>query len=300
VKRFFPRTPLSSQGPAILALLSALLTSCSGLFYQQDRVLYYLPHRVGYEAHEVTFTASDGTKLVGWFFPAHSLHLPPPRPKGTIIQFHGNAENMSSHFISLAWVVDHGYNFFTFDYRGYGKSEGSPDQKGTCLDGLAAIDEAWKLHQESGASSGFGRFVVYGQSLGGAIALRALQDSPHRSEVSLLVMDSTFVSYQTVAHKMMARFWLSWPLQWLPYLLVSDQYSAETALKEWKKPLLVIHDQRDPAVPFSMGEQIYADSGSKDKEIWALNQGMHIGTFVNAEPYRKKFLDKLELTDLAP
>jgi len=97
---------------------------------------------------------------MGWYFPSQLSTT----PKATIIQFHGNAQNFSAHYLSLAWLTKQEFNLFTFSYRGYGNSEGRPDQKGTYLDGLAALNQGWELHKKSGAK----KFIVYGQSLGGS------------------------------------------------------------------------------------------------------------------------------------
>jgi hypothetical protein len=199
---------------------------------------------------------------------------------------------MSSHYLSLAWLVEQGYQLVAFDYRGYGKSEGDPSQKGTYFDALAALNLAWKFHQENHAQ----HFIVFGQSLGGAIAARALQDFPQKDHVDLLVLDSTFTSYKSVARRKMASFWLTWPLSPLASLLVSDEYNAEDALKTNRSPVLIIHDKEDPVLPFSCAEDSYKLVTAK-KDFWVLDQGAHIGAFIDPHsPYRLKlveFLDQL-------
>lgn len=271
---------------SILLLFSLFPSSCSSLFYYPSRQFYYSPKRFGYEAHEIPFKSQDGTQLYGWYFPVRAG----AEIKGTIIQFHGNAENMSSHYLSLAWAVEQGYELFTFDYRGYGKSDGDPSQEGTYHDAIAALDQAWKLHEKSGAK----RFVIDGQSLGGVIAMRASADFPHIHETSLLVLDSTFVSYKSVARKKLASFWLTWPISWLGNLLVSDKYSAEDALKKNRVKLLVIADENDPAVPFSCSEDFYSLAQSP-KMFWKLHEGGHVAAFIDPHsPYRKQFIEIMD------
>src|SRR5690606_1051305 len=128
--------------------------------------------------------------------------------KGTVIQFHGNAQNISTHFYSLAWLVSEGYNLFTFDYRGYGKSEGSPHQEGVFKDALSAIEKGYEFHAKSGA----GAFIIYAQSLGGIIAARALPDSSLSNKVDLLVLDSTFSSYKDIAFGKLTSRWFLTPI----------------------------------------------------------------------------------------
>ena len=268
----------------LIPLLLLSLAGCSSLFYYPSRVLFYDPVKMGFPPREVNFRASDGTKLFGWFFPARGS-----RPaKGTIVQFHGNSENLSSHFLSLLWVVEHGYGLFIFSYRGYGKSEGEPDQKGTYLDGLAALDQGWALNDRAP------RFIVHGQSLGGAIAARAFADFPHRQQTSLLVLESTFASYKDVARRKMASYWLTWPLSPLAMVLVSDSYSAEESIKNLRIPLLVIHDLQDPVVPFAGAEEFFEEAKNAPwKEFWKPVQGRHVGA-LKSDEWRKKYIELLD------
>ena len=264
-----------------------LFSACSSFFYYPDRTLIFPPSKIGLKEKEIAFKSSDGTQLYGWFFKS----LTHGKPKGTIIQFHGNGENMSSHYLSLIWLTKVGYQLFVFDYRGYGKSEGVPSQEGTYLDGLAALDQAWKLHQEKSPK---GKFVVYGQSLGGAVAMRSVQDFKQKDKVDLLVMDSTFVSYQRIARRKMQSSWATWLFSPLAWLLVSDSYAAEDALEENKIPLLVIHDDKDPAVPYQCGLDIYEGAHSK-KEFWKTSTGKHIAIFESKKEQERfeKYLNGL-------
>lgn len=274
---------------AAAAVVLVLLTSCSGcssVFYQPDRNMYYPPERAGFNPREVWFASGDGTRLHGWLFPA--LGIGARRPKGTVIQFHGNAENISSHYASLVWLTRQGYDLFTFDYRGYGKSEGEASPEGVYKDSLSALDVGYEAHRARRT----GKFIVYGQSLGGAIAMRAMKDFRFAGETRLVVMDSTFLSYDTVARQTLAKFWLTWLFSPLGPLLVSDKYAPEQVVGTLKTPLLVIHDRRDPVVKFENGREI-VDKYAGQKEFWELDQGRHIAIF--SEPAgRERFVRYLD------
>lgn len=278
-------------------LVSFFITGCTSVFYQPDRFLYSDPSKQGIQKQDVIFHSKDGTRLLAWYFP------PPPqmRETGTIVQFHGNAENISTHSLTLAWLAQQGYGVFSFDYRGYGASQGDPTPEGVYQDSLAALDEAWKKYSTSPiARTGKKRkkLIVIGQSLGGAIALRALQDWTHKDQVDLLILDSTFLSYKTVARRKLASHWVTWLFSPLGYLLVSDKYSPKEQIGKNTIPLLVIHDQRDPVIPFDLGEEIYELAGGK-KEFWKLDQGRHIGVFSEDNPeWRKKFVEFLNADSL--
>ena len=115
--------------------LAMLCRRCVGqMFYYPDNKVYGTPAEHGLKFEEVTFHSKDGTKLSGWFVPAKG------DPKGTVIHFHGNAQNMTAHFDFVSWLPSEGFNLFVFDYRGYGKSAGKPNRKGVYEDSLAAVD----------------------------------------------------------------------------------------------------------------------------------------------------------------
>ncbi|MBI3558059.1 MAG: alpha/beta hydrolase [Deltaproteobacteria bacterium] len=267
--------------PALFFLLP--LTGCTYAFYHPDHVVYYSPAALGLEVREIRFSSADGTKLQGWFFPAQNTLA----VKGTIVQFHGNSENMTSQFASLHWPTRHGYNLFTFDYRGYGSSEGEPSQEGTYLDGMAALDKAWQLR--TGA-----RFVVIGQSLGGAIAMRSFADFQHQRETQLVVLDSTFASYKAEARRLLASHWYTWPVSLFGPVLISDKFAAKEAIARDRTRLLIVADRRDPIVSFANGEEIFRLARAP-KDLWVLDQGRHIQVF-NARNvgYRNRFLSLLE------
>ena len=103
-------------------------------FYFPDRVAYGTPADADRVYEDVRFHSADGTVLAGWFMPA------PGKAHATVVHMHGNAQNMSAHWPYAEWLLDRGFNVFTFDYRGYGNSQGSPDPAGILADAIAALD----------------------------------------------------------------------------------------------------------------------------------------------------------------
>ncbi len=266
-------------------VLCLLISGCTTLFYFPDRIQYVKPENFNFTFKEITFHPKDGTELIGWFFPAKT-----PKSKGTIVHFHGNAQNMSSHFLNLSWVMDKGYNLFVFDYRGYGISDGKPTPDGVHQDAMAALDQGRKLWAESGK----GRFIVYGQSLGGAVAMRALADYPELSQVDLVVQDSTFMSYQDVGFYKMSRS-LLFPLSPLAYVVLSDKYSTKEIVKKFQRPTLVIVAQKDAVINQKFGKEIYKTLGTTQKWLWKIPEGKHIMTFHDPKsPLRTKFIELLD------
>jgi fermentation-respiration switch protein FrsA (DUF1100 family) len=267
----------------VLALL--IIAGCTSLFYHPDRVQYVKPENYNFTYKEITFHPKDKTELIGWFFPAKT-----EKPKGTIIQFHGNAQNMSAHFLSLSWVMDKGYNLFVWDYRGYGISDGKPTPEGVYQDSLAAMDEGRKLWKDNGK----GKFIVYGQSLGGAIAMKALDHYKEREFVDLVVQDCTYMSYQDLAFHKLSRSIL-FPLSPLAYVLVTDKYSSKEAVKKMDRPTLVIVAEKDRVVDQKFGREIFETLKTPHKWFWKVSDGEHITTFHDPEsPLRDKFIKLLE------
>lgn len=266
-------------------LVLFILASCTSLFYHPDRVLYVKPDEYNFTYKELTFHSSDKTELIGWFFPAKTKN-----PKGTIIQFHGNAQNMSAHFLGLSWVMDKGYNLFVWDYRGYGISDGRPSPKGIYQDSLSAMDEGRKLWAENGK----GKFIVYGQSLGGPIAMKALDHYKEKDFVDLVVQDCTYMSYQDIAFHKLSRSIL-FPLSPLAYVLVTDKYSSEEAVKNMDRPTLVIVGGKDRVVDQKFGRKIFKTLRTTHKWLWKNPEGEHITTFHDPKsPLRDKFIQLLD------
>lgn len=264
-----------------------LFSGCSYLFYQPTNSLYFPPELLDLEYERIKLKTSDGVELAAWYF------RPKTPVRGTVIQFHGNGQNMSSHYTSLIWLTKSGYGLFVFDYRGYGVSDGKPSQEGTTIDALTALSEALKIHQRNSPIGS--RWIVYGQSLGGAIALRALVDFQDRDKVSLVVADSTFISYRDVAREQFSKFWLTWPFSWLGQILISEEYAPKKTMGQLAQPLLVIHDTHDPVVGFENGEDLFCSAkNSVVKRFWKLGEGHHISIFYQNQEAQNLFLRYLE------
>jgi len=273
------------KGP-LLFLACLTSTGCTSIFFQPDSYYYVDPAKIGYTKSDVVFKSKDGTELHGWLFPC----TPCSSPKGTIIQFHGNAQNMSSHYLSLVWLVHFGYDLFVFDYAGYGESGGKATDKSMSESSDAALAQAWESHLQRKSRS----FIVYGQSLGGLEALHAVENFEHRPLVNLLVLDSAFSSYKRTAQSKLASYALTWIFSPLAWLLVSDEYSAKEKLGSLAMRKLVIHDHHDPVVPYDRGEALYKDL-PEPKEFWELDQGRHVGVFaLDNKDYRVRFVNLLK------
>lgn len=220
---------------------------CSSLYYYPEKRSYYDPETLGYRYESGYLESEPGEKIHYWYFPAED------RPASAVVlHFHGNAQNISTHFLMSAWMVRHGYDVMVFDYRGYGRSDGNPSPENTYRDALAALEHAGRKAREQSVP-----LIILGQSLGGAVALRAIVDSSTRSQVALFVADSTFPSYRGIV-ELKARNLLFFPLSTAISFLFSNSRSPEYVLEDLSPiPVLVMHSSEDPVVEYENGERLY-------------------------------------------
>jgi len=230
---------------ATLFALPALLGGCvQSMFYYPDRVRYETPAALGLRYEPVQFASADGTRLSGWFIPAAD-RADPKQARGTVVHFHGNAQNMSSHWRFVAWLPKQDFNVFVFDYRGYGESEGRPEPRGVFEDSSAALD-----HVRARADVDPERLLVFGQSLGGTNAIAVL-GSGNRAGVRAAAIESTFHSYSSIANEKLPG----------AGLLVSDEFAASRYVAAISPiPLLLIHGTADAVIPHAHSQRLFADA----------------------------------------
>ncbi|MGH8616320.1 MAG: alpha/beta hydrolase [Burkholderiales bacterium] len=255
----------SAAGCRIACLLAAssMLVGCvQGLFYHPDRVIYDTPARAGLKFEEVRFRSPDGTLLYGWFIPAAGYD-DPRQAKGTVVHYHGNAQNLSAHWQFVEWLPKRGYNLFVFDYRGYGASEGAPEPKGVFEDSGSALD-----YVRSRADVNPDRLAVLGQSLGGANAI-AVVGSGNRRGVRAIVIEATFFSYSSIASDRVSG----------SGVLMDDTYSPDRYIGRLAPiPLLLMHGTSDAVIPVTHGRRLF-DQAKEPKRLIVIESSGHIEAF---------------------
>jgi len=228
-----------------MCALPLMLGGCvQSMFYYPDNVRYETPDALGLRYESVQFTSADGTRLSGWFLPAENRQNP-KEAKGTVVHFHGNAQNMSTHWRFVAWLPKRDYNVFVFDYRGYGQSEGKPEPKGVFEDSNASLN-----YVRSRGDVDPGRLFVFGQSLGGTNAI-AVVGAGNRAGVRAAAIESTFYSYSSIANDKLKG----------AGLLVSDEYAASKYVAAISPiPLLLIHGTADQVIPLAHSKRLLAEA----------------------------------------
>ncbi|MFV2059859.1 MAG: alpha/beta hydrolase [Gammaproteobacteria bacterium] len=265
-----------------LLSISFMLLACTGVVFQPDNI-EYIDLEVNHVIYkDVYFNTENNIKLHGWFLPSRE-----PVAKGTILFLHGNAQNISSHINSVFWLPYSGFNVFLFDYQGYGKSEGQPTLSGVQKDFHAALD--WLFQKKSIDNQ---KIIVFGQSLGAAIALNALSESEHKNMIRGMIADSSFTSYRNITRDVLDNFWLTWAIQWPLSFTVSDDYPPIEAIPKISPvPVLIMHSKNDEIIPYSHGLALY-QAANNPKLFWSSEKIKHIQIF-SIEENRQLFVQYL-------
>lgn len=254
-----------------LAAATLLQGGCSSLFFFPDRTTYVTPDRLNLAYENVVLDTADGETLHGWWLPAES------EPLGTVYFLHGNAQNISSHLLNVAWLPAEGYNVFTIDYRGYGKSTGAPDIEGALHDSETGL--RWLASQPNVKNT---PVFLLGQSLGGALGLTLASEWEQRNEapeLSGVILDGTFSGFRGIAREKLANFWLTWPFQApLSWTIPGEYEGIDQIANISPVPIMIIHSVRDGIIPFHHGQALYEAAG-EPKEFLQTDTP-HAATFI--------------------
>lgn len=246
-----------------MALLSLASCSPQRFFYYPNRNLYADPDRMGVKAQLVEFRSLNQKKLYGLFLPTDQ------KPRGTIVHFHGNFGNVSNHFPLALFLVEKGYDVLSFDYQGYGASEGKPTPKNLVEDGLAAVRYAQEHLRDPNTSVG-----VFGQSLGGAVAVVVAAQEPL---VKSVVIEAAFAGYRTMGRRAMKRSLITYPLSPILPLFISTTYDpVKFVAKISPHPIFFIHGDADEVVPVDMSTTLY-QAAAEPKTLWIIPGAKHLG-----------------------
>ena len=250
--------PGARWAKGLLVLLAVLCLLYAGLVIGESRFIYFptrkltaTPADAGLEFVDVRFTSDDGVRLHGWWVPGRVDDV-------ALLWFHGNAGNLGDRVGLLELLHDElGIGIFAIDYRGYGRSEGKPSEAGLYADARASL-QAMQTH--AGVRSD--EVVVFGQSLGAAVAVELATAHPLRG----VVLESAFTSIPEMARHLYS---------FLPVgPLLRTRFDSEARIANIDAPLLMLHGKSDDIVPLEMGRKLF-DAAETPKEFSTVEGAGH-------------------------
>lgn len=240
-----------------------------GIVFFPDPYFIGTPADYGLEYEDAWFTTEDNVKLHGWWVPK------PGAP--VFLWFHGNAGNISHRGESLAIFHRLGFNVLIFDYRGYGQSVGQPSEDGLYEDATAAW--SYLTQQRQIATD---QIVVFGRSLGGAVAAHMVAQLPEPQQPRAVMLESTFSSAKAAAREI-------FPIL-SRLVILRFQFNTAEHVKNIHRPILVAHSPMDEIIAYNLGRAVF-DAANEPKAFLEM-RGDHNGGFLLTQPeYERQMTD---------
>lgn len=237
------------------------------VYLRQDSMVYYptkdiegTPSDIGLKYEEITLKTKDSVNLSAWYVPARD-------ERGVVLFCHGNAGNISHRLDSIRIFHDLGLSVLIFDYRSYGRSEGSPTEGGTYLDAESAWDY---LVNVKGARPE--KIILFGRSMGSAVAVELALRHPAAG----IIIESGFKSIPALGAKF---------FPYLPIRLISRfQYSTIDKVSRINMPKLFIHSPQDEMIPYEHGAALF-EKAKEPKEFLQITGGHNEGFLTSGKIY---------------
>ncbi|MCW6037400.1 alpha/beta hydrolase [Spirulina subsalsa FACHB-351] len=265
----------------------AYLLLCFVVWKWQNRLIFFpssqitnTPEQWGmdYEVISIPIPERSQEFLYSWWIPASG----PPR--GVVLQLHGNGFNVGANLDQSHVFHQLGYSVLLFDYRGYGQSRGPfPREKQVYEDAEVALDY---LLKERGCRAC--DVVVYGHSLGGAIAIEL---ATHHPDLAALIIQCSFTSLtDMIDHDGIYKIF---PVQ----LLLNHHFDSLSKLPHLNLPILFIHSAQDRRIPARMSQTLFEAAKHPHKALYIVpDAGHNNAASAGGEPYRQQvdqFLSQL-------
>jgi fermentation-respiration switch protein FrsA (DUF1100 family) len=239
-----------------IALVVAIGAISGTMVLMEDRFIYFpsptvsaTPQTVGLRYEDRSLRAGDDVRLHAWY-------IPNPEARYTALDFHGNAGNLGDRVDRYAQWHRLGLAVYAVDYRGYGRSEGSPSEEGLYRDARAAwtdLTGALGVPPE--------RVIVVGRSLGGGPATQLATEVDSAG----LVLETPMTSIPAMAR-------VVYP--WLPVsFLARTKFDSLAKMRGIQSPLMVVQAQQDDVIPPWMSRKLF-DAANEPKQ-WVSLAGGH-------------------------
>lgn len=237
------------------------------LAYFPELTLKGTPEHVGLRYEDLWLKTEDGNRVNAWWVPGPANSANGNSGTPTWVYFHGSGGNISARLDGYRAIHTRvGANVLAVDYRGFGLSPGNPSESGTYADGRAAVAEAVRRHHAQSADSGRrGPLVLFGVSMGAAIASRLASEV----KPDALLLESPPSSFPDLAP-------LHYPwTRWLPTSkILQYRYETRTHVTQVDVPTLVIHGNKDELVPMESAQWVF-DSANDPKRMHIVDGGTH-------------------------
>lgn len=249
----------------------------TGILYNaQDQLLYHpyqpahsrvfvpVPSMHGLPFETVHITAADRRATLHAYWIRHpgerGRHVP------TVVYLHGNAGNVGHRLHNAAGMYHRlQCNLLLVEYRGYGLSTGRPSERGLCVDARTAIDYLFERHDVD-----LQQIVVFGRSLGGAVAVDVCADPEYYQRVMGVVLENTFTSIAAMAQSL-----LHPAMRYVPSCAYKNRFSSLHKIQFFAAPCLLVSGTEDKLVPPRMMRQLHARCGSVHKRLMPVPGGSH-------------------------
>jgi uncharacterized protein len=224
----------------VVLLAGGYLGGLAILFFAQRAFVFPIPQAVrttpdaaGFpEAEEHFLTTADGEKVIVWHVPARPGHP-------AILYFHGNGDFLAGFFGRFRDIIADGTGVVALSYRGYAGSSGRPSEQGLLRDAAAAYAFTTARYRAD-------KTVVWGFSLGSGVAVALAAEQP----VGKLILEAPYTSIADVAASVFPIF----PIR----LVIQDSFRSDERIARVKVPILMMHGVRDPTIPITFGERLFA------------------------------------------
>ncbi len=238
----------------VISLIVVLVLVVVSVRYVESRSIFYparsiaaTPVDIGLPFEDVFIKTRDNVTINAWLVKSSM-------GRGTLIFCHGNAGNIGDRLEKVLLFHQMGFSVLLVDYRGYGKSQGRPDEAGIYKDAVAAYD--YLLTRPDIDRS---RIIGYGESLGGAVVV----DLGTKRNLAALIIDSSFTNAADMAKTI---------YPFIPSFLLATKLNSVVKARTVTAPKLFIHSRADEIVPFRLGERLY-QAAAEPKEFLELPEG---------------------------
>lgn len=224
---------------SIAGLVVMYISVLACMFFFQRKLLYFpdtniaAPERYGISGFsDIYLKTADGISIQAWYH-----HAAPDMP--TVVYFHGNASHLGNRAGIYSALAGKGLGVMAVEYRGYGKSKGSPSEQGIYADARAAI--SYLVNEQK---IPFDEIIIYGESLGSGVAVQMASEH----QVGAVALQAPYTS---VANRAAEIYWF------LPVgLLIRDRFDSLQKIGTVRSPVIIFHGELDETIPIAHGKKI--------------------------------------------